>query len=396
MDKPVVLGGKPTFETLLPITKPTLPNFDLLDDKYKEIFESGMITNSKYVREFEEKLQKYIDVKHALALSSCTSGLMLIMKSMVLNGEVILPSFTFSASGHAILWNNLKPKFVEIDEKTYNIDPEKVKEAINSKTSAILGVHIFGNPCNIKALEEIAKDKKLRLIFDAAHALGSKYKNENIGKFGDAEAFSCSPTKLMVTGEGGIVTTNDDELKRKIMIGRNYGDDGSYDCEFAGINARMSEMHAILGIKTLSMLEKNLNDRTKLAERYKEKLSKISGIKFQKLTPSSRTTFKDFSIYIDSNKFGMNRDELCKALAKENIMTKKYFYPPLHMQRAYSKFAKEYKGKLPVTEDVSRNVLSLPLYSHMKMQDINGVCEAIKKINAYSGFVRKKLKQSIF
>ncbi|UCD13689.1 MAG: DegT/DnrJ/EryC1/StrS family aminotransferase [Thermoplasmatales archaeon] len=392
MDKPAVLGGKPTFKSLLPITKPTLPKLDSLSNRYTEILSSGMITNSKYVKQFEEELQNYIKVKHALAISSCTSGLMLIIKSLKLKGEIILPSFTFSASGHALIWNNIKPKFVDIDEKTYNIDPKKVNEAIGPKTSAILGVHIFGNPCDIKALDDIARDHKIKLIFDAAHALGSEYKNKRIGRFGHAESFSCSPTKLMVTGEGGIVTSNIDELKRRIMIGRNYGDDGSYDCEFAGLNARMSELHAILGLESLNMLEKNLKNRRKFAEMYIEKLKKLPGIKFQKINSSCRTTFKDFSIYIDSKKFGLNRDELSKALAKENIMSRKYFYPPLHKQKAYSRFLKEYKNKLPVTNNISKNVLSLPLYSHMEIKDVNKVCDAIKRINGYSGFVRKKLK----
>lgn len=388
MDKPAILGGEPAFAQLLPITKPTLPKLDALKDRFEDIFNTGMITNSKYARQFEKALSDYIGVKHTMALSSCTSGLMLSLKSLGLKGKVIIPSFTFSASGHALLWNNLKPKFVDIDEDTYLIDLEKIKEAIGPSTSGILAVHIFGNPCEIKALEEIASDHKLKLIFDAAHALGSKYHNENIGQFGDAEVFSCSPTKLMVTGEGGILTTNDDELKRKITIGRNYGDDGSYDCEFAGINARMSEMQAILGLETLSMLDKNVENRTKLAEKYMEKLNMLDGIKFQKITPNCRTTFKDFSIYVDPEQFGMNRDELCDALAKENIMTRKYFYPPLHKQRAYVEFYDEYKDKLPFTDDVSTHVLSLPLFSHMGLEQAVRVCEAITQIHGFAGEIR--------
>ena len=392
MGKPAILGGEPAFGEMLPITKPTLPNFEALSDGLNEILDCGMITNSKYVKQFEEVLKKYINVKHALALSSCTSGLMLISKCLNLKGEVIIPSFTFSASGHALIWNNIKPKFVDIDEKTFNIDPEKVKEAISSKTTGILGVHIFGNPCDIKALKEISKDHHIKLIFDAAHAFGSKYKGEHIGKFGDAEVFSCSPTKLMVTGEGGIVTTNDDELKRKVMIGRNYGDDGSYDCEFAGISARMSEMHAILGLETLSMLEENIAKRTRLANTYKKKLKKLRGIKFQAITPSCRSTFKDFTVYIKPEKFGLNRDELSEALARENIMSKKYFYPPLHRQRAYSMFYEEHAGKLPVTDDVSQNVLSLPLFSHMAEGDVIKVSDAIRRIQVYVAEIRKKFR----
>lgn len=391
MDKPAILGGEPAFKNLLPITKPTLPNFENLIDSCKDIFNTGMITNSKYVKEFENGLQDYIKVDYAQAVSSCTSGLMLVLKGLGLKGEVILPSFTFSASGHALIWNGLKPIFVDIDNETYNLNIEAVKEAINPKTSGILGVHIFGNPCDISALTDIAEDHNIKLIFDAAHAMGSEYKGEKIGKFGDAEVFSCSPTKLMVTGEGGIVTTNDAELKRKISIGRNYGDDGSYDCEFTGMNARMSEMHAILGLESLHKLEENLANRAQLAATYKSELGNLHGITFQAITPSCRTTFKDFSIYVEPEKFGMNRDELCEVIAKENIMTKKYFYPPLHKQRAYSEFYEEYKGKLSVTDDVSMNVLSLPLYSHMAIEDVKKVSHALCKIHEYAQEIITKL-----
>lgn len=394
MDKPAILGGEPAFKDLLPITKPTLPNFEKLIDSYREIFNSGMITNSKYVKEFENGLREYIKADHVIAVSSCTSGLMLVLKGLGLEGEVILPSFTFSASGHALMWNGLKPKFVDIDIETYNLNIEAVKEAIGPKTSGILGVHIFGNPCNVSALNDIAEDHHIKLIFDAAHAMGSKYKGGNIGKFGDAEVFSCSPTKLMVTGEGGIVTTNDAELKRKVNIGRNYGDDGSYDCEFAGINARMSEMHAILGLETLNKLEENLTNRTILAELYKTALTSIPGIKFQKITPSCRTTYKDFSIYIEPKIFGLNRDELCIVLSKENIMSKKYFFPPLHKQRAYSGFYEIYKDKLPVTDEISNKVLSLPLFSHITKEEVLKVAENIKRIHDQSEDIRKTLKDN--
>jgi dTDP-4-amino-4,6-dideoxygalactose transaminase len=380
MDKPAILGGEPAFKNLLPITKPTLPNFENLIDSYKEIFNTGMITNSKYVKEFENGLQEYINVDFASAVSSCTSGLMLVLKGLGLKGEIILPSFTFSASGHAVMWNGLKPVFVDIDNETYNLNIEAVKEAVSPSTSGILGVHIFGNPCDVSALTDIAEDHNLKLIFDAAHAMGSEYKGEKIGKFGNAEVFSCSPTKLMVTGEGGIVTTNDAELKRKVTIGRNYGDDGSYDCEFTGMNARMSEMHAILGLESLNALEDNLATRSQMAALYKSELDNIPGLDFQKITPSCRTTYKDFSIYINPEMFGLNRDELCIVLSKENIMSKKYFFPPLHKQRAYSKYFEEYEDKLPVTDEISNNVLSLPLFSHITKEDVVTVAGKIKQI----------------
>jgi len=280
----------------IPITKATLPVFESLEPELRSIFSAGMITNHHYVKKLEEELQRYLGVKHVIAVSSCTSGMMLVMKGLGLTGEIIVPSFTFSATGHAVLWNSLVPRFVEIDPETLTIDPQKVLEAITPHTSAILGVHIFGCPAAVHELEAIAREHKLKLFFDAAHALGSKVGERLVGSFGDAEIFSCSPTKLLVTGEGGLVATNNDDLARQVRIGRTYGDPGTYDCEFAGLSARMGEFNALLGLKSLPMLEENIARRHTLVQCYKQELMHLPGVTFQKIAPSRRTTYKDFSL----------------------------------------------------------------------------------------------------
>ena len=365
---------------LIPITKPTLPPFEEFKKEFEEFFSTGMITNHKYVKKFEEALQNYLGVRHVIAISSCTSGLMLSMKSMGLKGEVILPSFTFSATGHAVMWNGLTPKFVDINPKTFQIDIQKVREAITPNTCAIIGVHLFGAPAPVEELEEIAREHNLKLIFDSAHAMGSKRDGKHIGNFGDVEIFSCSPTKLMVTGEGGIVATNDDEIARKIRIGRNYGDPGDYDCEFTGLNARMPEFNALLGLKSLEMLDQNIENRNALVQVYKRELARIPGLSFQEISENDRTTFKDFSLLIKKEEFGLSREQLLEALKKKNILSKRYFYPPLHMQRAYTQYREQYDSILPVTNFVTHNILSVPLYSHMAEKDIIRVCNAIKEI----------------
>src|SRR3990167_6195499 len=290
---------EPSFALPVPITVPTIPPIKVLKKKYEKVLRSGMITNSFFVREFEQKVASYIGVKHAIALGSCTSGLMLIMKSLELTGEVILPSFTFHATAHAVVWNGLTPVFVDCDPRTYNLDPAAVEKAITPKTSAIVAVHIFGNPPDIEALQAITKRYALRLIFDAAHGFGTRYKGKPVGGFGDAESFSLSPTKLLTAGEGGIVTTNDDLLAAKIRAGRNYGDTGNYNPEFSGLSARMSEFNALLGIESLKMLEKNVAARNKTAKMYRKLLSRTPGISFQSIDNKNRSSFKDFSIKID-------------------------------------------------------------------------------------------------
>lgn len=363
---------------MIPITKPTMPKFEDVSNHYREIFETGLITQSKYVSKFEDNVKKYLSAKHAVALSSCTAGLMLSMKVLKLKGEVILPSFTFCATAHAVMWNNLRPKFADIEPEHYCIDPEKVNEAITKDTSAILAVHMFGHPANIKVLEEIAKDNKIKLIFDAAHAFGSKLNDEFIGDQGDATIFSFSPTKLLTTAEGGILITSNEKLCSLVSIGRNYGDPGDYDCLFPGFNARMSEFHAILGLKNLELLEENIRKRNELVSYYKKRLSKFSGISYQKISTKVRSTFKDFSIYIEKNKLGIGRDELFKRLLEKGVEAKKYFYPPVHKQKAYTEFFKEFDKSLPITNDIADNVLSLPLYSHMSTGEIDIIINVIE------------------
>lgn len=387
---PAFLGNKPSFKKTVAITVPTLPNISSLVSNYRKILKSGMITNSKFVQEFESSVKKYLGVKHAIAVNSCTNGLMLILKTLGLKGEVILPSFTFHATAHAVVWNNLKPVFVDCDPETYNINPDSVEKAINSKTAAIIGVYIFGNPPRIDALEKIAKKHKLKLMFDAAHGFGTKYSNSHIGGFGDAESFSLTPTKLLTAGEGGMVTTNDDDLARKIKIGRNYGDPGTYDCEFSGLSARMSEFNALLGIEGLKMLEKNVLQRNKIAKLYKKILSKTPGISFQKIEDGNRSSYKDFSISINKDLFGLSRDQLCEVLLTENIMVKKYFYPAVHKQKAFLKYAPR-KDRLFNTNRISDSSLSLPLYSHMLEDEVEKICKVIASVHYYRERIMKKM-----
>lgn len=311
---------------------------------------------------------------------------MLVMKSLKLRGEVITPSFTFCATTNAIEWCGMKPVFADIEEGYLCADPNHVNELVTKKTSAILATHVFGNPCDIGALQDIADDRKIRLFFDAAHCFGSEYKGKKIGNFGDAESFSLSPTKLVVAVEGGFLTTNDDEIARLGIMGRDYGHDGSYDCEFAGLNARMEEFNAIIGNETLKRLEKNLQMRTDLVGIYRQGLSKVPGISFQKIRDRSRTTYKDFPLILDEKEFGLSRDQLYESLRMENIISKKYFDPPSHKQRAFRQDI-----RLPVTDSIAPRIISIPLFSHMPKDDVKKVIETIKNIHENAEDIRKAL-----
>ncbi len=382
-DKPAVLGGIPIFSDLVPIIQPTLPSLSDLEEDILEIFASRMITNHKFVQQLEKKLEEYLGVRNVIGISNCTTGLMLLGRSLYLEGEVITPSFSFSATSLAIIWLGLKPIYADCDPIKFTIDPEKVKEKITAKSSAILATHIFGNPCDIAALEEIAEDHKLKLFFDSAHGAGSIYKGKRIGNFGDGESFSMSPTKVLTAGEGGFVATNDDKIAENIRIGRNYANPGDYNTSFIGLSGRMAEFNAILALRSLSMLEENVLNRQKLVAHYKKRLSKLPGITFQEIEQDSRSSYKDFAIQINPKEFELSRDKLYDALEAENVMTKKYFFPAIHQQSAFKPYLAGQDLKLENTIELANNTLCLPIYSHMEISLVDKICDAIERIYNY-------------
>ena len=366
------------FNEKLNIVRPTLFEPAEMMDEIKEIFSSGNVTVSKYVKLFEKKCGEYLGVKEVVAVSSATSGLMLAVKALGLTGEVIVPSFTFTATVHSLIWNGLTPVFVDCEEGTYNIDVRQIEKKITPKTSAIMPVYIFGNPPRMKELAEIAEKHCLKLVFDSAQAFGAEYGGIRAGEFGDCEVFSLSPTKVLTAIEGGLVTTNNIKLAEYLRKARDYGKCGE-NIESVGLSARMSELHALVGLKNLANVEKCLKTRRELISLYQGLLKDINGISFQEVLPGNKSSGNYMVIFVDEERFGMSRDKLCEALKAENIETKKYFYPAVHMQEAYRAIREAYEGKLPVTEKASRTGLALPLYGHMERVTVEKVCGAIMK-----------------
>jgi dTDP-4-amino-4,6-dideoxygalactose transaminase len=391
-EKPAVLNGKPVFKQLLPIVRPPVKRHikSILAD-YKQIFQSGMITNSEYVKRLENAVAEYIGVKRCIATGSCTAALMLTIQALdIPKGEVLIPSFTFPATAHAAHWTSLNIGLLDCDPETFTIDTGDLESKITSKTKLIMPVHVFGNPCNIYKITKIAESNSLKVIYDSAHGFGAKYKDKNIGQFGDAEVFSGSPTKAFTTVEGGIVTTNNPEIAQKIEIGRNYGQPGNYNCEKPGLSARMSELHAAVGLNLLPKVNSDIKRRNQIATRYKRRLGRLPGIEFQKIPPESYSTYKDFAILINEEEFQLNRDELADALAKENIMTRKYFNPPLHMQRCYPELNTK-ASDFPNTTEISSKVLCLPMFSELTNAQVDGVTQAIIKIHSNAKQVKTEL-----
>ncbi|MHA1917914.1 MAG: DegT/DnrJ/EryC1/StrS family aminotransferase [Candidatus Ranarchaeia archaeon] len=388
---PAILGGKPSAKEKIPYTRPPLDNrVEKILPLLKEILDSKMITSSKYVKELERKVAEFIGVKHCITTNSCTSALYLALKAKIKEGEVILPSFTFPATAHGVSLAGLKIKLVDCKRDTFNIDIEDLKEKISSKTKLILPVHVFGNPCDHDSLREIADDYHIPLFYDAAHGFGGSYNNQKIGSLGDCEVFSGSPTKAFTTVEGGLLLTNSDEIADYATIGKNYGHRGDYFCEFPGLSARMSELHAVVGLSIIDDVPDEVLKRNSIANYYLENLSDIPGITFQTITKNSVTTYKDFGFLVDPEEFGLGRDEACIALEEEGIAVKKYFYPPIHKQPTYPELH-NLSENLPNTNYIANNILCIPVFTGMDETQMKQIVTAIHKVQKHSKEIKVKL-----
>ena len=389
--KPALLEGQPIFDSKINLVRPSLPHFAELAEGIQDILHSGMVTKGKHLLAFEKAIAEHLGVKHAVAVSSCTTGLMLTYQGLGLTGDVVVPSFTFMATVSALIWAGLRPVFADVDPGTTNLDPDAAESVITPETSAVVAVHNFGNPADIDALQSLADRHGIKLIFDAAHGFGALYQGVPVGLQGDAHVFSMSPTKLLITGEGGVVTTDDDDLATRIRMGREYGNSGNYDSAFAGINARLPEFSALLGLYSLPMLEDAAQRRNEIATLFQKKLGNLPGIGFQEVRPGNRNSYKDFSITVDPDAFGLTRDELALALAAENVDTRKYYEPSVHRQTAYRPYYDDGRP-LPHAEWLSAHSLSLPIWSNMSDDVALGICHAVQRIHEQASAVHEILE----
>ena len=388
---PAILGGEPKFEKSVPIIRPNYDKFsNEIIKEMKAIIDSNMVTNvNNYVKRFEDKIADYLKIDHVVAVNSCTLGMILSLQAVgSRDKEIILPSLSFSASAHMAYWNNSAVQFVDIDPYTWNLIPEDVEEKVNDKTGAILAVHLYGNPADINRLAQIATENDIPLLFDAAHSLGSKYKGKHVSEYGFIHSYSLSPTKLLSTIEGGLVTTNEEEIAEKIRVGRNYGNYPDYTCKLPGFNARMSELYAAVGLAMVDTMDEFTENRNSYVNLYYDELKDVKGIQFQSIKEGNFCAYKDYSIVIDETDFGLNRDQLAAALKEENISTKFYFYPPIHQLEAYADFN---NTPLPITEKISNNVISLPIYNYMENDVIIKICKSIKSASIHSEKIKEKL-----
>ncbi|MDX3228652.1 DegT/DnrJ/EryC1/StrS family aminotransferase [Streptomyces sp. ME19-01-6] len=391
---PVVLGGAPVVADELPLSRPSIALDPELTSALDAVLASGIITKGGRLAELERQVAAFIGVEHAVAVSSCTTGLMLVLRCLGRTGSVILPSFTFMASGHAALWNGLDPVLADIDPDTFTLAPESAARMLDEDGAAVMGVHTFGAPCDADALTKVANERGVPLVIDAAPAFGARYPDGTmVGTKGIAEVFSFSPTKPFTTGEGGLIATDDADLARRLRIGREYGNPGNFDSLFVGLNGRMPELSAALGLHNLPHLPRWLERREELAERYRAGLSDLPGIGFQRIPAGARSTYKDFCLTVHAADFGLDRDVLAEALGAERVSTRKYFVPPLHRQTVYRGTAGD-AGAVPHSEALAGRIITVPLWSAMTDHQVEEVCAVIRRIHEHAGDVAHAVARS--
>lgn len=364
---------------MIPVSKP------LIGEEEKravlEVLSSGNLAQGKKVEEFEKSFASYIGTEHAIAANNGTTALhaALLACGVKRGDEVITTPFSFIATANCILYSGAKPAFADIDEKTFNIDSEKIKQKITKKTKALLVVHLYGLPCEMKSILEICEEHELRLIEDACQAHGAEYRGKKVGSFGDASCFSFYPTKNMTTGEGGMITTNDKEIAEKARLLREHGSKIKYQHEILGYNYRMTDIAAAIGTEQLKKLDKMNGRRRANAEIYSKELKNLRGITLSFVPTYAKHVFHQYTIRVNKNA-KLTRDQLAQELKNNGIATGIHYHLPIHLQPLYKKMLKIKAGSFPASEKAAKEVLSLPVHQSLSEKEVKYIAEKVKEI----------------
>ncbi len=367
------------FKSPLHVGRPNIANRERFLERVSGIFNRNWLSNNgPVVQEFEAALASHVGVKHCICVCNATIGLEIVIRAAGLSGEVIVPSYTFVATAHALQWQEITPVFADIKAKTHNIDPAKIERLITPRTSAILATHVWGRPSEIETLTDIAERRGLKLMFDAAHAFGCSHKGRMVGSFGLAEVFSFHATKFLNSFEGGAITTNDDELANKIRLMTNFGFSGYDNVIHLGTNGKMTEVCAAMGLTNLECIEDlvSVNYRNYLA--YRDGLAGIPGIDLIEYDPAERGNYQYIVAEIDEAKAGLTRDDMVERLHAENVLARKYFWPGCHRMEPYRSLYPNANLLLTETERIAGKVIVLPTGTSVSHDDIAGICRIIR------------------
>ncbi len=394
----------------IPLVRPDVPAFADVAGEIEAAVASGMLTKGPALARLEAEAARWLGVRQVVGVANCTVGLALVLKSLATvrgqaaggcatpatcplpalartpgpagPAEVIVPSFIFLAAPAAVVWAGMRPVFVDVDPETFTVDPAAVAAAVTQRTAAILACHTFGCPCDMPALERISAAAGVPLVIDAAHGLGSAVGGRPVGAGGLAQVFSLSPTKLVVSGEGGLIATSCDCLASALRVAREYGNDGSYGCAVPGLNARLPEVSAILARASLARLDVVAERRRAAAAAYRAALD-VPGLGFQTIPTGATSSWKDFVISVDAERFGIDRDVLRERLAAAGIETRAYYSPAAHQMEAFAGFVQPGQ-RLPVTERLAATLVALPMGVHVTPDVARAVADEIRAAGGVS------------
>ncbi|MEG4144887.1 DegT/DnrJ/EryC1/StrS family aminotransferase [Microcoleus sp. Pol12B5] len=387
-----IFGGKPTFNEPLHVGRPNIGDRASLLKRINDMLDRRWLTNNgPYVQELEERISSLLGVKHCIATCNGTVALELAIRAAGLSGEVIVPSFTFIATPHALQWQEITPVFCDVHRRTHTLNPWRVEEMITPRTSGIIGVHVWGQPCNVEALTEIARKHNLKLMFDASHAFGCSYKGQMIGNFGEAEVFSFHATKFFNTFEGGAIVTNNDELAVKIRLMKNFGFAGYDNVVYIGTNGKMSEVSAAMGLTSLESLDDFISINYANYQQYQHELAGIPGISLFTYGETERCNYQYIVLEVDESVTQVTRDQLINILFAENVLARRYFYPGCHRMEPYRSYFPHAGLLLPETEKLVQRVLLLPTGIAVGLGEISQICDMLRLVVARGEQVRGKL-----
>jgi dTDP-4-amino-4,6-dideoxygalactose transaminase len=374
-----ILGGPPAFSEKIHVGRPNIGSRDRLIERINKVVDTRYLSNSgPFERELEHRICDMLDVRYCVAMCNATVALEIAIRALDLSGEVIVPSFTFVSTAHALQWQQVTPVFCDIDPATHNIDPRKIESLITPRTTGILAVHLWGRPCAIDELQVIADSNGLALLFDAAHAFGCKYRGRRIGSFGRAEVLSFHATKVINAGEGGAVVTNDGALAKRMQLMKNFGFSGYDNVIDIGTNGKMNELSAAMGLTNLESREEFISVNRVNFETYEDNLRGVRGLSLLRYEDENSPNYHYVVAEINAAELGLSRDQLLAILQRENVLARRYFYPGVHRMVPYRSLFPKAGALLPETEAVADRVLVLPTGTGVTQADIATICGIIR------------------
>lgn len=364
------------------VTRPLMPDHESYSQRLKDIWESQWLSNGgEQHKQLEAELVEHLQVPYLSLFNNGTTALTVAIQALRLQGEVITTPFSFPATTHALAWNNITPVFCDIEPTTMTIDPSQIERHITNKTSAILGVHVYGVPCFVDEIQRIADRHGLKVVYDAAHAFGTEINGRPIGSYGDISMFSFHPTKLFHTSEGGGLSYNNPHLKERIDLLKNFGIKNEFEVIMPGINGKMNELSALMGRCVLPLVDDERAKRTALRTLYAEELKGVPGIEVLKIPEGVTDSCQHFVIQISTSKFGKNRDDVYTSLRQNNVYSRKYFYPLISDYPCYHHLPSTRSSALMTAKEASEQVLCLPFYGGLHESEVKGICQIIKAIH---------------